>query len=187
VHPRHVVPLLAAALCLGGCDAGGPAGPAAPPPPPASSAPAFGGTDRAWVEITIAMGEELLPLLALAPDRCRDPQVKTLAADARALTEGELATLYQLHDAAGLPAENPHKGMPMPGMVTPEQVAEAAAAAGPAFDALLLDHLAKHFEQGVKLATGERRSGVEPRTRALAERMIADRAQMTDRIRGSGT
>jgi hypothetical protein len=60
-------------------------------------------------------------------------------------------------------------------------------AGGPAFDALLLDHLAKHFEQGVKLATGERRSGVEPRTRALAERMIADRAQMTDRIRGSGT
>jgi len=187
VHPRHVVPLLAAALCLGGCDAGGPAGPAAPALPPASSAPAFGGTDRAWVEITIAMGEQLLPLLALVTEHSKDPQVEALAADARALTERELETLYQLHDAAGLPAENPHKGMPMPGMVTPEQVAEATAATGPAFDALFLDHLAEHVEQGIRLATGEGRSGVEPRTRALAQRMIADRAQLTDRIRGTGT
>jgi uncharacterized protein (DUF305 family) len=187
VHPRQVVPLLAAALCLGGCAGGGTPGQPIPAPPPASSAPAFGGTDRAWVEISIAMGEELLPLLALAPDRSKDPQVRAVAADAQALTERELAVLYQLHDAAGLPAENPHKGMPMPGMVTPEQVAEATAATGPAFDALFLDHLAEHVEQGIRLATGEGRSGVEPRTRALAQRMIADRAQLTDRIRGTGT
>jgi uncharacterized protein (DUF305 family) len=186
VSPRHPVALIAVTLCLTGCDTGTSA-PPVPAPPAVSSAPAFGGTDRAWVEITIAMGEELLPLLALAPARARKAQVKALATDAEALTERELATLYELHAAAGLPAQNPHKGMPMPGMVTPEQVAEAAAETGPAFDALLLKHLRAHLDQGVKLATSERKSGVEPRARALAERMIADRAEMSVRVRGTGT
>jgi uncharacterized protein (DUF305 family) len=187
VSPRHTIGLIAVALCLTGCDSGTAAAPSPPAPPVASSAPVFGGTDRAWVEITIAMSEELLPLLALVPERAGKAQVKALAADAEALTRRELATLYELHDAAGLPATNPHKGMPMPGMVTPEQVAEAAAETGPAFDALLVKHLRAHLDQGVKLATSEQRSGVEPRSRALAERMIADRAEMSVRVRGTGT
>jgi uncharacterized protein (DUF305 family) len=152
-----------------------------------SSAPVFGGTDRAWVEINLAMSEEVLPLLTLARTRSAKAQVKALAADAEALTRAELTILYELHAAAGLPARNPHKGMPMPGMVTPEQVAEAAAETGPAFDALLLKHLRAHLDQGLRLATSEHRSGVEPRTRALAERMIADRRKMADRVRGTGT
>ena len=186
VIARRHLPLLLAALCLGACEAGTPA--TRPPAPPAvSSAAAFGGTDRAWVEINIAMGEELLPLLALAPAKSRDPGVRTLAAEVKTLHEKELATLYRLHDAAGLPAENPHKGMPMPGMVTPEQVSEAAAVSGPAFDALLLKHLREHLDQGVRLATSEEKSGVQPQTRALAAQMIADRTEMTDRVRRTGT
>jgi uncharacterized protein (DUF305 family) len=188
VRPRHVVtpvvPLIAVALCLGGCRAESPATPA---PPVVSSAATFGGTDRAWVEINIAMGEELLPLLELAPARSRDAEVKALAADAKTLHQKELATLYALHDAAGLPAENPHKGMPMPGMVTPEQLAEASASTGPAFDKLLLRHLGAHLAQGVRLATSETTSGVEPRARALAAQMITERSEMADRVRGTGT
>jgi uncharacterized protein (DUF305 family) len=186
VIARRHLPLLLAVICLGACEAGTPA--TTPPAPPAvGSAAAFGGTDRAWVEINIAMGEELLPLLALAPARSRDPRVRTLAAEVKALHEKELATLYRLHDAAGLPAENPHKGMPMPGMVTPEQVSEAASVSGPAFDALLMRHLREHLDQGVRLATSEEKSGVQPQTRALAAQMIADRKEMTDRVRRTGT
>ncbi len=172
---RRCLPLVVVALGLGGCGAGAPAPPPAPRPPAVSSAPAFGGTDRAWVEISIAMGEELLPLLDLAPQRSADPAVRRLAAEVSALHERELRILYELHDAAGLPAENPHKGMPMPGMVTPEQVAEAAAARGAAFDELLLRHLREHTEQGVRLATSEQQSGAEPRAKALAARMLTDR------------
>ena len=172
---RRCLPLVVVALGLAGCGAGAPAGPPAPAPPAVSSAPAFGGTDRAWVEISIAMGEEVLPLLDLAPQRSADPAVRRLAAQVSALHRDELTSLYALHDAAGLPAENPHKGMPMPGMVTPEQVAEAAATTGAAFDALLLRRLREHTEQGVRLATSEQNSGAEPRTKALAARMLADR------------
>jgi uncharacterized protein (DUF305 family) len=187
VIPRHAVPALALTLCLTGCAGGTATGAPSPAPPAVSSAPAFGGTDRAWVEINIAMAEELLPLLDLAPTRSRDARVKELSAQVKALHERELAALYQLHDAAGLPAENPHKGMPMPGMVTPEQVAAAAAASGPTFDRLLREHLAEHVAQGLRLATSEQKSGVEPRTRALAAQMIADRTELSDRIGGSGT
>jgi uncharacterized protein (DUF305 family) len=177
VSPRHVIGLLAAALCLGGCTAAPPV--AAPAPAPVTSAPAFGGTDRAWIEINIAMGEELLPLLDLAPSRASSAQVKELAAGFAETSKAELTALYELHAAAGLPAENPHKGMPMPGMVTPAQVTEAAAASGPAFDKLLVEHLRAHVDQGVKLATSEGTSGVEPRTKKLAAEMIGARKELS--------
>jgi uncharacterized protein (DUF305 family) len=173
VIARRCLALIIVALGAGGCDAGVPA--PAPSAPAVSSAPAFGGTDRAWVEITIAMTEELLPLLDLAPRRGADPELRRLAADIRAQHAAELAILYQLHAAAGLPAENPHRGMPMPGMVTPEQVAAAAATSGAAFDDLLRDHLRAHTEQIVRLSDSEQKSGAEPRTRALAARMLTDR------------
>jgi len=193
---RPAAVVLAAALGLGGCGAGPSTGPSTGPAPPAASsgppsmatgATAFGGTDRAWVEINIAMAEELLPLLELAPVRSRDPQVKRLAAEAITVQRKDLVALYQLHREAGLPAENPHKGMPMPGMVTPEQVAEAAATAGPEFDELLRKHLGAHLDQVVELAASEQRAGVEPRTRALAAEMIRAHREIADQLPGSGT
>lgn len=147
---------------LGGCVS-------ASGPEPAA-APTFGGTDRAWLEITIAMDEELLPLLDLAPTHGSDAALRALAAEAKAFHQGELAALRELHALAGLPAENPHKGMPMPGMVTPEQVAAAAAVTGGRFDTLLTRHLRAHLEQGIRLAGSEERAGAEPRTRSLATR-----------------
>ncbi|MEV4636544.1 DUF305 domain-containing protein [Actinoplanes sp. NPDC049548] len=174
--------MLAAAVAvaaLGACDNT----PAAAPPAPvaASSAAApgspgtFGGTDLAWIEITIAMDEELLPLLALVPSHGADPGLKELSAQLSEAHQGELVDLRALHDRARLPDENPHKGMPMPGMVTPEQVAEATAVRGAAFDTLVVRHLTAHLQQGVKLAESEGKSGVEPQTRALAERVIDNR------------
>lgn len=174
---RPLAPALALLVAAGLCACSRDAPPAAPRPAPAAvtAAPAFGGTDRAWIEINIAMNEELAPLLALAPAQSHDPSVKDLAALVNDLSVRELSGLRTLHDAAGLPAENPHKGMPMPGMVTPEIVAKAAAAEGPAFDLILREQVRAHLEQGVKLAESETTAGVEPRTKELARGMIADR------------
>ena len=169
--------LLALLLGTSACDAGT----TAPTPPAAASSAApgsagfFGGTDLAWVEITIAMNEELLPLLDLAPARGEDPALRALAAEVKAGHEQELGALRALHDQARLPSENPHKGMPMPGMVTPDQVTEAAATKGAAFDELLGRHLRAHFEQGRKLAGSEEKAGVEPQTKALAAQVISSR------------
>jgi hypothetical protein len=181
VIARRCLPLLIVVLGAGGCGGTGPA----PAPSPAVAVSAFGGTDRAWVEINIAMDEELAPLLALAQTRSKDPAVRALAAEITTVNQRELQLLYQLHDAAGLPAENPHKGMPMPGMVTPELVTEAAAATGSAFDELLRKHVREHMEQGVRLATSETKAGVEPRTKALAAQMVDDRDAYLPRLSAS--
>ncbi|MFI7599481.1 DUF305 domain-containing protein [Actinoplanes sp. NPDC049681] len=165
--------LLAVAMATGICACDSTPAPGTPAPAPSTAV--FGGTDRAWIEITIAMDEELLPLLALVPANGADARLQDLSDRVGAVHERELAALRGLHDQAGLPAENPHKGMPMPGMVTPQQVTEAAATRGPAFDTLVVRHLTAHLDQGVKLAESERRSGVEPRTRTLAGQMIENR------------
>jgi hypothetical protein len=170
---------LTAALAPAAC--GRPA--ALPVATPIAVPASFGGTDRAWLEITIAMDEELLPLLDLAPSRARHPGLRTLAAELTAFHQAELAMLRELHRLAGLPAENPHKGMPMPGMVTPAQVTEAAATSGTAFDRLLVRHLRAHLEQGVRLATSEQTSGAEARTRDAAAHGRAARDRFLNTLR----
>ncbi len=171
--------LLAGLIGVAGCSATPPAGPpaASSAAPSSQSAVAFGGTDRAWLEINIAMDEELLPLLELILSRRVDPAVREVALQVKAFTDAELGTLRQLHAQAGLPAENPHKGMPMPGMVTPEQITAAGKLTGAAFDKAVIVHLKAHLEQSQQLARSEDKSGVEPQTRELATEILRTRSQ----------
>ncbi|MEV4349954.1 DUF305 domain-containing protein [Actinoplanes sp. NPDC049596] len=165
--------LLVAALAVGGCSATGDA--AETPAPATSAAAGFGGTDLAWIEINIAMDEQLLPLLELPPHRTTNPDTLALTTQVKAFTQAELGTLRQLHTQAGLPDENPHEGMPMPGMVTPEQVTEASKLAGPAFDQTVTKRIKGHLEQGQSLARSEEKSGVEGQTRQLALQILRTR------------
>ncbi|MFI5936530.1 DUF305 domain-containing protein [Actinoplanes sp. NPDC051494] len=167
---------------LGVSACGGEPATPAPAPVSATAAAVFGGTDLAWIEITVAMDEQLLPLLDLAPTNSSGPAAKSLFAEVKALHEDELTNLRALHTEAGLPAENQHKGMPMPGMVTPEQVAEAAPLKGAEFDTFVAEKLKAHFDQGVNLAGSEGKAGVEPRTRALAEKVISSRRTYLARL-----
>ena len=168
---------LAAVLCVAGCSTT----PGSSPAPPASNAvapsvnAAFGGTDLAWIEINIAMDEQLLPLLDLVPQRSGSPDVQAVALQVKAFTEAELSTLRALHDQAGLPAVNPHEGMEMPGMVTPQQVTDAQALTGKNFDSTVLKAIQAHLEQSQNLAGSEDKSGVEPQTRALALQVLRTR------------
>jgi uncharacterized protein (DUF305 family) len=149
--------------------------------PPAASAPAqtagFGGTDLAWIEISIAMDEQLLPLLQLVPDRSGSAAVQALATQVKAFTDAELSTLHQLRDRAGLPPGNPHEGMPMPGMVQAGQVAEAAKLVGPEFDTFVVTQIKGHLDQSQSLARSEDQSGVEAQTRSLALQVLRTRTE----------
>jgi uncharacterized protein (DUF305 family) len=177
--PRLTSPALvvvaAAALCA--CSSP-PTSPPAPAPATSNVAFSFGGTDRAWIEINIAMAEELAPLLELVPAHSRDAAVQALGAQVKGLNDQELGTLRRLHSDAQLPAENPHEGMAMPGMMTPELLARAKELDGPAFDKFLKERLREHMRQGVSLAQSETRAGVEPRSKALATDMIAKRNEL---------
>jgi uncharacterized protein (DUF305 family) len=163
--------------------ANGDGGPAAAAGPGPGQKGYFGGTDLAWVEINIAMDEQLSPLLALAPVRASRPAVRAFAASVDGFTQQELTVLRGLHDQAKLPAENPHEGMQMPGMVTPETVTRAGAATGAAFDKLLLEQVKAHLEQGTSLAGSEEKAGVEPQTLALAKQVSSTRATALEQLK----
>jgi uncharacterized protein (DUF305 family) len=187
--PRYLLACVLAAT-LGAASACSDPTPAAPVPAPAASSGApgfFGGTDLAWVEINIAMDEQLAPLLALPATHSRNDRVKSLNAQVKASSDTELGTLRRLRDEAKLPTENPHEGMPMPGMVQADQVKDAAAATGTAFDTLYLSLLQAHLEQGSSLAASEIKAGVEPDTLALAKQVSATREKYLPDVRTLGS
>jgi uncharacterized protein (DUF305 family) len=146
------------------------------PPAPAPTA-AFGGTDLAWIEITIAMDEQMEPLLALVPAKSQDAATEALARQVQAFTGPELTRLRALHDEAKLPSQNPHEGMQMPGMVSADTVQKASALSGSAFDKFVREQIEAHLKQGQNLAASEEKAGTEQRTRALASDVIHTRTE----------
>jgi uncharacterized protein (DUF305 family) len=187
-HPRTprrstipVAGLLAVVTALtgvAGCDK---SNDSSAPPAVASSAD-FGGTDLAWIEITIAMDEQVEPLLALVPKQSRDAKVQALAQQVQAFTGTELTRLRALHDEAGLPAQNPHEGMPMPGVVSTDTVRKASTLSGPAFDKLVREQIVAHLKQGQSLAGSEEKAGTDQRTRALASDVIHTRTEALESL-----
>jgi uncharacterized protein (DUF305 family) len=177
--PRRVaIPvagLITIVTTLTGCAESKPATGARAAPP--ASAVNFGGTDLAWIELTIAMDEQIEPLLALVPRQSRDARTKALAQQVQGFTGAELTRLRALHDEAGLPAKNPHEGMPMPGLVSAETARKASTLNGAAFDKLVRDQITAHLKQGQNLAESEEKSGAEQRTRALASDVIHTRTE----------
>ncbi|MCO1594565.1 DUF305 domain-containing protein [Micromonospora sp. RHAY321] len=178
--------LLVAVLLVGGCGAGSP-DPAGNPPPsaaaptavaPPSAVPAagtagpFSPTDIAWLQLTVAMAERLLPVLDLVPTRTTDPAWRRLAAEVGAAHRADLDRSRRLLADSGAPATNPHEGHDMPGMVTAEELTALGAATGKPFDRLVAQHLRAHLTQAVRIAGAERQNGVHPATTALAAAVV---------------
>ncbi|GAA1864461.1 DUF305 domain-containing protein [Asanoa iriomotensis] len=178
MRTRFAALLVAAALlpAAAGCADEAPAPPAVvPTTATTTTATTFGGTDLAWIEINIAMNNQVLPLVALVPTRSDDPALTELSAQVQAAATAELTTLLSLHAQAGLPAQNPHEGMLMPGLVPTDAVAEAAKLSGPPFDKAVREQLAGYLEQSHRLAQDEQEAGTDPQTRALANQAATAR------------
>ncbi|GAA2186207.1 DUF305 domain-containing protein [Micromonospora lupini] len=180
---RAHVALLTAAVLVAGCGTGSPG--AAPPtavpptaapvvatPSNASSAGAFSPTDIAWLQLTAAMTQRLLPVLELVPTRTTDPTWRRLAAEVRASNRANLTRSRELLGEAGAPTTNPHEGHDMPGMVTTDELNALRSSTGQPFLRLFAEHLRAHLAQSVRVATAERQGGVNPATIALATSMI---------------
>jgi hypothetical protein len=167
---RRAAALILLLAAAAGCSAPGPA------PAPATSAvtpvTSFNGTDTAWIQLMIPMTEQILAVLALGHRGTTDPRV---AAAHRA----DLVRLTALRDRAGLSAVDVHEGHDMPGMMTP---AEFAAARRDPRPALITGHLRAHLAQSVLLCDGERASGADPGTLAVAEQIRRSRAAQLARL-----
>lgn len=141
---------------------------------PTPSSSLFGGTDLAWIELAIALDQQVLPLLDLVPAHSRDPAVVSAGSRLRESIGAELSALRALHDRAGLPAENPHEGMLMPGLVQPSTVAAAAELSGDAFDRVAARVLNEYLQQSDRIARSEQAAGRDPATRRLAAQAASE-------------
>lgn len=145
-------------ICVGGCATSNPSTSASA----STAVSSFTATDRAWIEINIAMDEQLVPMLNLVDGHTGSAAVRDLGKKADASTKSELSDLRRLHDQAGLPAENPHKGMEMPGMVSSNQITHMRRFARGGFRQLLQKVPAR--SPGPNGTVGARREVVRQRT-----------------------
>ncbi|MBM0275665.1 DUF305 domain-containing protein [Micromonospora tarensis] len=146
---------------------------------PTGTAGPFNPTDIAWLQLTVAMAERLLPVLDSVPARTKDPAWRRLADQIAATRRADLARAHRLLAEAAAPTTNPHEGHDMPGMVTAEQLTALRAATGEPFHRLLAEHLRAHLAQSVRVATAARRNGGQPATVALAADVVrADSADL---------
>ncbi|GGM79470.1 DUF305 domain-containing protein [Dactylosporangium sucinum] len=180
-RPRLVVALLLGALITGttACAADAPPEPKSAAPASAVAVSEFGGTDLAWIELMIPMDEQLIPVLDLLAQRAADPALARTAQELRAVYDAELPRLRTLGQQAGIPAENPHKGHKMPGLVDADRLAVISAAQGAEFDRQAAECLREHLAQLVSLAKSEIQNGNSPTVKAIARSVVDTRTQVT--------
>lgn len=174
--------LLVALLVVTGCaDSAAP--PVAGPGTPTSASPAatthtsrsaspFNGTDIAWLQLTVAMHERVLPMLDLVPERTADPAVRRLAVQVRDTHRADLDRARKLMARTAAPPDNPHQGHDMPGMLTSAELKALGTATDPEFRRLFGQHLRDHLEQSIRIARAEQTSGADPATTALAAAIV---------------
>ena len=122
----------------------------------------------AWVQADVDFMQGMIPhhaqalqMTALVPDRTRDPGIVALALRMEISQRDEIALMsrwLENRDQDVPTSAHAHhmdhmgggSGMPMmPGMLTPEQMAELEAASDPEFDRLFLEYMIQHHEGAI--------------------------------------
>ncbi|GAA2632625.1 DUF305 domain-containing protein [Dactylosporangium fulvum] len=142
----------------------------------------FGGTDLAWIELMIPMDEQALPVLDLLAQRAADPELAKVAVGLRTVYDAELPKLRALGQQAAIPADNPHKGHKMPGLVDADRLASIRDATGAEFERQAVECLREHLDQLASLAKSELRNGTSPAVKAVAQTVADTRTTYRARL-----
>lgn len=214
-RPARRATLVAAAL-LAACstspapapDAGLDAVPAARP----AARPAAGATgttaapaDARFVEHMLAHHAQALEMTALVPARTRRPDLRLLAERIEISQKSEIATMRRWLAERGMPASpaatashaGSHGASPgtaaaadphatMPGMLTAAQLAQLAAARGPAFEQRFLGSMIRHHEGALVMVAelfAAPGAGQEPELFGIASDVDADQRAEIARMR----
>ncbi|MFD8863547.1 DUF305 domain-containing protein [Streptomyces sp. NPDC059590] len=125
-------------------------------------------TDLAWLQLQLAMDEQALHILELAPGSGADPELKQWAAKVAKGHRADLAALRKLLTAARVPDTNPHEGHDMPGMVNATELRALEAAEGQEFDRLLRSALRDHLTHAERMSGEQRKAGSDPEVKQRA-------------------
>lgn len=115
----------------------------------------YTAADVRFIHHMIMHHEQALVMTALVPARSSRPDVRLLSERIDVSQRDEIQLMRQWLAQRGetVPTATPHaghasggRGMPMPGMLTADELSQLAAAAGPAFDRLFLRYMIRHHE-----------------------------------------
>jgi uncharacterized protein (DUF305 family) len=112
--------------------------------------------DVVFMQGMIPHHAQALAMAALVPGRGAGREVTLIAERIRVSQTDEMARMarWLAHRGAAVPGPDAHAGHLMPGMLTPEQMAQLAAASGANFDRLFLQLMIQHHE-GALTMVGE--------------------------------
>jgi len=174
---KSVQVLSAAALLLAATAACGGAAAQTQTPPPSAPSAGTGGQPRqtradvAFMQGMIAHHGQALEMTRLVPTHTENTQIRLLARRIDVSQQDEMATMRRWlqdrgeavpaanaghagHDMAGMqhdPSAMRHEMMP--GMLTPQEMAQLAAASGAEFDRLFLTCMIKHHEGALTMVS----------------------------------
>ncbi|WP_309236806.1 DUF305 domain-containing protein [Micromonospora sp. S-DT3-3-22] len=161
-----------AALLLAGCAPAAP--PATPAPAPAGATTVIDGLDLVFLHAMTAHQERTLAIVRAAPQRVREPRLRTLVAAIDATETDEVAQARRWISAAGPDTGHHRHTHPDPGD-TPDPVALLRGTPEAGYDAALVAVLVPQQRQAAALARAHLAVAVAPAVRDLARRIDESR------------
>lgn len=147
-----------------------------------------------YLRMMIAHHEQAVEMTALAPDRAQHPKVRALAERIGGAQGPEIGAMQgwlathgfggQEHSGHGQPEPAGHDHATMPGMATPEQLAQLRDSTGADFDRLFLQLMIAHHEGALTMATDVLTQGREEQVHAMATDVLVTQQSEIDTMRG---
>jgi uncharacterized protein (DUF305 family) len=191
---RGLLAVFAVVLCRSASAQGAPAAPQTD-----STRPLYGAADVRFMQGMIAHHAQALAMVALIPERTTRQDMHLLGKrieisqrDEIGLMQHWLADRHQ--DVPTVDAQHmtsmpgmQMQGTLMPGMLTPEQMAQLAKAKGPEFDRLFLEGMIRHHEGALTMVSqlfGTNGAGQEAEAFRFASDVDADQRAEIRRMQG---
>ncbi|MFT4039087.1 MAG: DUF305 domain-containing protein [Thermomicrobiales bacterium] len=126
--------------------------------------------------------DQAVTMALLIRDRTEDPVMRAIATDMALTQQGQIGQMFGWLNLWGLPATGPQPAMAwmghpmtglMPGMATPEQIAELTSLTGPAADIAFLKLMIPHHQAAIPMAQAALDGSNVPAVRDLARQILA--------------
>ncbi len=147
----------------------------------------FNDADVTFLQMMYPHHAQAVDMAKMVPSRTQNQQLIALAAQVEKAQAPEMQQITDLLAGFGKPAPSAtegHGGHDMPGMMTDAQMSSLEAANGVDFDKQWLEMMIDHHQGAVGMAQTELNSGVNPASRQLAAKIVADQEAEIATMRG---
>lgn len=147
----------------------------------------FNDADVSFLQMMYPHHAQAVEMAKMVPSHTQNQQLIALAAQVEKAQAPEMQQITDLLAGFGKPAPSAtegHGGHDMPGMMTDAQMSSLQAANGADFDRQWLEMMIAHHEGAVAMAQTELSGGVNPPSRQLATKIMADQEAEITTMRG---